>query len=93
LDAISAATGKPVSAMVGGKLMLSVIGLFNKTLAEMPEMLYEFTQPFILDSSKFQRAFGMQPTPFAQQISETLAFARHHVEAHAKSPQSVITAA
>jgi nucleoside-diphosphate-sugar epimerase len=82
-DAISAVTGKSVQAQVGGKLMLSLIGLFNKTLAEMPEMLYEFTQPFIVDSSKFQRAFGMQPTPFEQQIADTLAFARQHMATHA----------
>ena len=81
LDAISAQIGKPTSAMVGGKLMLSLIGLFNKTLAEMPEMLYEFTQPFILDSSKFTRTFGVQFTPFAQQITDTIAFARRIAEA------------
>lgn len=84
-DAISAAIGKPVQAQVGGKVMLSLIGLFNKTLAEMPEMMYEFTQPFIVDSSKFQRTFGVQPTPFAQQVAETLAFARCAAEAHDKS--------
>jgi nucleoside-diphosphate-sugar epimerase len=83
IDAISTVIGKPVSALVGSKLMLSLIGLFNKNLAEMPEMLYEFTQPFIVDTTKFQRAFGMQPTPFAQQIVDTLTFARHVAEAHA----------
>jgi nucleoside-diphosphate-sugar epimerase len=82
-DEISAQIGKPVSAQVGGKAMLSLIGLFNKTLAEMPEMLYEFTQPFIVDSSKFQCTFGVQPTPFAQQIAETLAFARLVADSHA----------
>jgi nucleoside-diphosphate-sugar epimerase len=82
MDMISAEIGKPVKVLAGSNFMLSVLGLFNKTMAEMPEMMYEFTQPFIMDSSKCQRAFGVQPTPFAQQITDTLAFARHHAEAH-----------
>lgn len=82
IDAISAAVGKPVRVTVGGKAMLTLIGLFNKTLAEMPEMMYEFTQPFIVDSTKFQRTFGMGPTPFDQQIAESVAYARRIAEAH-----------
>ncbi len=62
--------------------MLSAIGLFNKTLAEMPEMLYEFTQPFIMDSSKFTRTFGMQATPAKQAVLATLDFARSVEAAH-----------
>lgn len=83
LDLISAEINKPVKARVAGKLMLSVIGLFNKTLAEMPEMLYEFTQPFIMDSSKFTKAFGMQATPIKQAVSATIEFARSMEAAHA----------
>lgn len=80
IDMISKQIGKPVKARVAGKTMLSLIGLFNKTLAEMPEMLYEFTQPFIMDSSKFTKVFGMQPTPMNAAVAETIAFA-HSVEA------------
>jgi nucleoside-diphosphate-sugar epimerase len=83
LDLVSAEIGKPVKARAAGKLMLSVIGLFNKTLAEMPEMLYEFTQPFIMDSSKFTKAFGMQATPMDQAVAETIEFARSVEAAHA----------
>jgi nucleoside-diphosphate-sugar epimerase len=83
LDLVSAEVGKPVKARVAGKFMLSFIGLFNKTLAEMPEMLYEFTQPFIMDSSEFTRRFGVQATPMKQAIAESVAFARQIEAAHA----------
>jgi hypothetical protein len=53
-----------------------LIGLFNPTLREISEMMYEFTQPFVMDSSAFTQAFGMQATPLAQQIRETVAWNR-----------------
>ena len=81
-DLIGAVIGKPVKARVAGKFMLSAIGMFNKTLAEMPEMLYEFTQPFIMDSSKFTRTFGMQATPVKQAVVEALDFCAIGSAAH-----------
>jgi hypothetical protein len=46
-------------------------------------MLYEFTQPFIMDSSEFTRRFGVQATPMKQAIAESVAFARQIEAAHA----------
>ena len=70
--------GHPVKLRVGGRLILSVMGLFNVGVREIVEMLYEFEQPFILDSSKFERTFGMKPTPIETAVRETVAYFRAH---------------
>jgi nucleoside-diphosphate-sugar epimerase len=61
-----------------GKLMLGLVGLFIPEAKETIEMLYEFEQPFIVDSSKFENAFGMKATPMREAIKETVAWYKSH---------------
>ena len=75
---ISEEVGQPTKTQLGTPLMMRVLGLFNPTLREIVEMMYEFTQPFVMDSRKFTQAFGMQATPLRQQIQETLAWVKAH---------------
>lgn len=63
-----------------GRLMLWIGGLFVPEAKETLEMLYEFDQPFIVDSSKFERTFGMRATPMREAIKETVAWYRSHPE-------------
>jgi nucleoside-diphosphate-sugar epimerase len=76
---IEAEIGRPVKSQVGTRFILSVLGLFNKPAKEIIEMLYEFEKPFIVDSSRFERTFGMKPTPTADAIRETVAWFRQHM--------------
>ncbi len=62
-------------------LMMRMAGLFMPAAREMIEMMYEFNQPFIVDSSAFTRTFGMEPTPIEQGLAETLAWFRAHPRA------------
>jgi hypothetical protein len=39
-------------------------------------MLYEFEEPFVVDHSDFERAFGMSATPLRQAIGETVRWYR-----------------
>jgi nucleoside-diphosphate-sugar epimerase len=78
LAILSEALGKPVKTQVAGRFMLSLLGLFNPGAKEMVEMLYEFTQPFIMDSSKAQKAFGLRPTPLPEAVRATLDWCRTH---------------
>ena len=41
-----------------------------------PLVLYQFEQPFVLDHSKYQRAFGNQSTPHRKAIRRTLGWYR-----------------
>jgi len=40
------------------------------------EMSYQFDQPFVLDTSKYQSVFGPAGTPLAAAIAATLAWYR-----------------
>jgi nucleoside-diphosphate-sugar epimerase len=60
------------------KAMMRMAGLFMPGAREMVEMSYEFEKPFVIDSSKFERTFGMRPTPLPQAIQETLDWYRSH---------------
>jgi nucleoside-diphosphate-sugar epimerase len=73
---LEAEVGKPVKTQLAGKFLLSVFGLFNKGAGESVEMLYEWQKPFVMDSSKAEKAFGWHGTPLKQAIQETIAFIR-----------------
>jgi nucleoside-diphosphate-sugar epimerase len=53
-------------------LMMRLAGLFMPGARETVEMMYEFMQPFVVDSSKFVRAFGDIATPHREAARKTL---------------------
>ena len=77
-DLIAQALGKPVKASGMGRFMLRLGGLFIPEAREMVEMMYEFEKPFVVDSSRFERAFGMRATPIAEAVRITLDWYRAH---------------
>ena len=76
LDLVAREIGHPVGIRSVPKLALRLLGLVNPMLRELPEMAYEFDQPFILDTSKYQTAFGAAGTPLADAIAATLVWYR-----------------
>ncbi|GEO06133.1 NAD-dependent epimerase [Adhaeribacter aerolatus] len=57
------------------KLMLQALGLFNKSIGETAELYYQYQYDYNFTSSKFEKAFGLKPTTYAdgvQQLSQTL---------------------
>lgn len=61
-----------------GKFMMMLGGLFIPEAKESVEMMYEFDQPFIVTSSKFEDTFGMRATPLKAAIQETVAWYKNH---------------
>ena len=61
-----------------GKFMMWIGGFFVPEAKASFEMMYEFEQPFIVDSSKFERTFGMKATPIREAIQETVAWYKSH---------------
>jgi nucleoside-diphosphate-sugar epimerase len=61
-----------------GKGMMWIGGLFIPEARESVEMMYEFDNPFIIDSSKFERTFGLKATPVRDAIRETVAWYKSH---------------
>jgi nucleoside-diphosphate-sugar epimerase len=72
--------GMPVKISSMGKLGWVFIGLFVPPAKEMVEMMYEFEKPFVVDSSRFEKVFGMKATPMKEAIKETVAWYRSHPE-------------
>ncbi len=72
---IAAALGRPVKVTATSRLALRIAGVFDPRARESAEMLYQWERPFVLDASKFQRAFGpFQPTPHHQAVATTVAW-------------------
>ena len=42
--------------------MLHILGVFSPIMREFPEMLYQYEQDYIFDSSKFEKRFGISAT-------------------------------
>jgi nucleoside-diphosphate-sugar epimerase len=59
-----------------GRTKLRIAGLFVPEAREMIEMAYEYEEPFLLDSSKAERAFGLRPTPLDEAIATTVGWWR-----------------
>jgi nucleoside-diphosphate-sugar epimerase len=76
LDLVAAEAGHPVGIRNVPKLALRALGLVNPTLRELAETSYQFDQPFILDTRKYQAAFGAAGTPLADAVAATVAWYR-----------------
>ncbi len=57
-------------------IVLKSLGLFNPLIREVAEMLYEFTGPFVVESSKFVQTFGDIATPHREAVRQTLEWYR-----------------
>lgn len=68
--------GSPVRLKAAPRALLRVLGVVNPTIRELDEMLYEFTQPFVVDGSKATRRLGLEPTPMDDAIAQTVAWFR-----------------
>ncbi len=64
-------TGKPkVQAL--SRFMAQIAGLFVPSIRETVEMMYELEKPYLVDSSKFEKTFGIKATPTDEAIRRTL---------------------
>jgi nucleoside-diphosphate-sugar epimerase len=78
IDQVYAATGTEPGIQAMPRPMVNLVGLFNGDVRELKEMLYEFEEPFVVDHSRFEAAFGNVATPLAEAIDTTVAWYRAH---------------
>ena len=76
LDLVAAEVGHPVGVRSLPKLAVRALGLVNPMLRELTEISYEFDEPFVLDTSKYESAFGAAGTPLAAAVAATVAWYR-----------------
>ena len=65
---------RPARLQTVPRLMISMLGVFIAPMRAVKETLYQSERPWVVDHSKFARAFGSRPTPHEQAIAETLAW-------------------
>ena len=67
-----AAAGLQPKVKTVGATTLRVAGLFMPGAREMVEMMYEFTEPMVVDSAAFESGFGWSATPLDEGMQRTV---------------------
>jgi nucleoside-diphosphate-sugar epimerase len=55
---------QPVKVREYPPLLIRGMGLFSPVMRELPEVAYQFEEPFVLDSSAAEGTFGLTPMPW-----------------------------
>ncbi len=76
LDLVAVQVGHPVAVRSVPKLALRALGLVNPMLRGLAETAYQFDQPFVMETSKYEAAFGPAGTPLAVAVAATVAWYR-----------------
>jgi nucleoside-diphosphate-sugar epimerase len=64
--------GRPYSMQSLRKFGVSMVGIFSPILHEFVEMMYQFENDYVFDSTKFEKAFNTNATAYRDGIAETL---------------------
>jgi nucleoside-diphosphate-sugar epimerase len=75
-DLVCRETGKPARIQAAPRILIQALGLFSPIMRELVEMTYEFEEPFVLDTSRFEKTFGGQPTPLSEAVHQTVEWFR-----------------
>ncbi|MEV2275381.1 NAD-dependent epimerase/dehydratase family protein [Nocardiopsis sp. NPDC049922] len=59
--------------------LVRTLGLVSPMLRELEDVRYQFTRPFVADSTDFQNTFGVAPTPLETALKETVAWWRERL--------------
>ena len=73
IDHIAEAMGKKSSVQVAPKWLVRILGMFDPTMKEFIEMMYQYDRDYVFDSSKFEKRFNWKPTPYEQGVREIVA--------------------
>jgi nucleoside-diphosphate-sugar epimerase len=72
VEMVFAKLQRPATLKPAPKLAITLLALFVPAMAAVKETTYQREHPWVVDHSKFARAFGSGPTPHEQAISLTL---------------------
>jgi nucleoside-diphosphate-sugar epimerase len=76
IELVYAETGHEPGISAMPRFMVTLVGLFNPTVREIAEVLFEFEEPFVVDSSAFESTFDLRATPLAEAIPATVEWFR-----------------
>lgn len=75
-DRIGKELGYPLRVQAIPKLIVRLLGISNIQMREFVEMMYQYTEPQIVDSSAFVQTFGMDATPLDEALRATISWYR-----------------
>jgi nucleoside-diphosphate-sugar epimerase len=70
-DVLASVGAKPVKVKAMPNALLRVAAPFVPVVRELRETLYQFTAPYVMDSSAITAAFGLEPTPWDEVCRRT----------------------
>jgi nucleoside-diphosphate-sugar epimerase len=73
---VYALAGRRLRLMAANRTTLRAVGLVKPAMREYLHTLYQFTEPWVVDDSKFRSAFGNLSTPLPDALARTLAWYR-----------------
>ena len=76
LDLVAGEVGHQVGVRSVPRLAVRALALASPLMRGLAEMSYQFDEPFVLDTSKYQSVFGAAGTPLADAIGATVAWYR-----------------
>jgi nucleoside-diphosphate-sugar epimerase len=68
--------GKPPRLQGVPTLVIDLLALVSPPMAAVKETMYQSSRPWVVDHSKYARAFGAEPTPHETAIAQTVAWFR-----------------
>jgi nucleoside-diphosphate-sugar epimerase len=81
IDLLADQVGHRVGVRSVPKLAVRALSLVNPLMRELAEMSYQFEEPFVLDTSKYESVFGTAGTPLADAVAATAAWYRTQASA------------
>lgn len=67
---------QPQKLQLVPRIVINLLGLVVPPLRGVKETMYQSVRPWVVDHSKYERAFGAQPTPHESAIEATIAWFR-----------------
>ena len=70
INAIANEMNVPAKYRIAPKWLVRLMGIFLPIMKETVEMLYQYDQNYVFDSTKFEKRFGIAATPYLDGIRE-----------------------
>lgn len=70
IEAFAKELGVKARIQVAPKFLIRLMGIFNPTMKEFVEMLYQYDRDYVFDSTKFEKAYSFRSTNYLEGIRE-----------------------
>jgi len=88
IDVVYGLAGQQPRSFAAGRTTLTLFGLVKPAMREYLHTLYQFTDPWVVDDSKFRAAFGEHSTRLDDALATTLQWYRERATSDTTAPAS-----